>query len=149
GRFVEKKGFEYGIRAFARALADAAGKARLTLIGGGAREGLLRAEVNRLGIAPHVEFAGGLREQELLDVLGRAHVLFAPSVIARDGNRESGLVVVKEASACGAVPIGSRHGGIPEIIDDGETGFLVPERDVDGFAARLALLMRDRALLQR
>src|SRR5262249_4214780 len=127
GRFVEKKGFEYGIRAFARARAETALAARLTLVGGGNREGVLRAEAARLGIESNVEFAGVLRKQEVISVLGRAHVLLAPSVVARDGNRESGLIVVKEASACAAVPIGSLHGGIPEIIDEGETGFLVPE----------------------
>ena len=81
--------------------------------------------------------------------LGTCHVLLAPSVVeAATGNRESGLIVVKEASAAGAVPIGTRHGGIPEIIDDGVTGFLVPERDVDAMADRLLRVMQDPAKCQ-
>jgi colanic acid/amylovoran biosynthesis glycosyltransferase len=58
-------------------------------------------------------------------------------------------MVVKEASACQAVPIGTRHGGIPEIIEDAQTGFLVPERDTEAMADRLSMLLRDRALRER
>jgi len=149
GRFVEKKGFEYGIRAFARALAKGGADAKLTLIGSGEREALLRAEVTRLGLERKVDFAGVLPKQAVAERLQRAHVLLAPSVVGRDGNRESGLIVVKEASACAAVPIGTRHGGIPEIIDDQETGFLVDERDVDAMAERLASLLYEPALRER
>jgi colanic acid/amylovoran biosynthesis glycosyltransferase len=70
-------------------------------------------------------------------------------VVARGGNRESGLIVVKEASACGAVPVGTLHGGIPESIDDGSSGFLVPERDVEAMAERLARLIDDPTLRAR
>ena len=66
--------------------------------------------------------------------------------MAENGDRDSGLIVVKEASACGVVPIGTHHGGIPEIIDDGVTGYVVPERDVDALSERLGRLMADRAL---
>jgi colanic acid/amylovoran biosynthesis glycosyltransferase len=69
--------------------------------------------------------------------------------VDRHGNRESGLIVVKEASACATVPIGTRHGGIPEIIDDGVTGFLVAERDVGSLADRLRRLVTDPALRER
>lgn len=138
GRFVEKKGFEYGIRAFARA---ARGKpARLTLIGGGELEGRLRSVVRELGIEDQVEFAGILEPARVAERLRGADVALAPSVVAEAGNRESGLLSVKEASASSVVPIGSRHGGIPEIIDDGVTGFLVSERDVEALSDRLIRL---------
>jgi colanic acid/amylovoran biosynthesis glycosyltransferase len=69
--------------------------------------------------------------------------------VTADGNRESGLMVVKEASATGVVPIGTYHGGIPEIIEDGRTGFLVPERDVEALAERLGWLVADAELRRR
>ncbi len=75
--------------------------------------------------------------------------LLAPSVVAINGNRDSGLVVAKEASACEVVPIGTYHGGIPEIIDDAETGYLVPERMVDPLADRLTRLLADPELRNR
>jgi colanic acid/amylovoran biosynthesis glycosyltransferase len=83
------------------------------------------------------------------ELLRSSQVLLAPSVVDRHGNRESGLIVVKEASACATVPIGSRHGGIPEIIDDGVTGYLVAERDVASIADRMRRLVREPALRER
>jgi glycosyltransferase involved in cell wall biosynthesis len=139
GRFVDKKGFEYGIEAFAAATRGT--DARLTLIGGGELEGRYRALVSKLGVGDRVEFAGTLTSQKVAERLRDADVLLAPSVVGHGGNRESGLLSVKEASASCVVPVGTRHGGIPEIIDDGVTGFLVPERDAPALAEKLALLL--------
>lgn len=147
GRFVEKKGFEFGVRAFAQATAGLA--ARLILVGSGPREAQLRALVAQLGISERVQFLGALPQTEVAALLQQSSVLLAPSVVAKDGNRESGLIVVKEASACGTVPIGTLHGGIPEIIDDGVTGFLVPERDVAALADRLRRVLTEGDLRSR
>ncbi|MFQ5536252.1 MAG: glycosyltransferase [Gemmatimonadota bacterium] len=144
GRFVEKKGFTYGLRAFARGSRDL--PARLTIVGGGALEPRLRALVQDLGLSDRVEFAGILPHSRVLRLLEQSDILLAPSVVTRRGDRESGLMVVKEAGAAGAVAVGTVHGGIPEIIDDGVTGFLVPERDVAAMAERLRLLLSDEEL---
>jgi glycosyltransferase involved in cell wall biosynthesis len=85
----------------------------------------------------------------LLLVKGDRFGVLAQCVVDAHGDRESGLIVVKEASASHVVPIGTYHGGIPEIIDDGETGFLVLERDVERMSARLATVLNDPALRQR
>jgi colanic acid/amylovoran biosynthesis glycosyltransferase len=147
GRFVEKKGFEYGIRAFARAASTR--RARLTLIGDGELAPRLKRLVRELGIADRVEFAGVVPSDEIARRLQQTDVLLAPSVVAAFGDRESGLLTAKEASASGVPPIGTLHGGIPEIIDDGVTGFLVPERDVAAMADRLGRLLDDPELRQR
>lgn len=149
GRFIEKKGFEYGLRAFARATREVP-RLRLTLIGEGERQPALRDIVRREGIESRVTFTGPLPPDRVAAMLGTTHVLLAPSVVEEaTGNRESGLIVVKEASAAGAVPIGTLHGGIPEIIDDGVTGYLVPERDVDALADRLLRVVRDASHCDR
>jgi colanic acid/amylovoran biosynthesis glycosyltransferase len=148
GRFVEKKGFEYGLRAFAAALARGS-KAELTLVGAGEREGAYRTLIRELGIDEQVRLAGVLAPAQVAQLLAQSDVLLAPSVVAKDGDRESGVIVVKEASASELAVLGTRHGGIPEIIDDGVTGYLVPERDVEALSARLSLLLDDRALLLR
>jgi colanic acid/amylovoran biosynthesis glycosyltransferase len=70
-------------------------------------------------------------------------------VTTMDGDRESGTIAVKEASASGAVPLATWHGGLPEIVEDGRTGFLVPERDVATLADRLDTLLADPGLRQR
>ena len=68
------------------------------------------------------------------------------SVVAANGDRESGILVAKEAGARYVPVIGTYHGGIPEIIDDEKTGFLVPERDSEALAKRLWELIQDPAL---
>lgn len=145
GRFVEKKGFEYGLRAFAEVRGRGV-QAELVLIGGGEREPKLRALVSELGVADSVFFAGVLPSDEVAQLLSESDVLMAPSVVAIDGNRESGLIALKEASACELSVIGTYHGGIPEIIEDGVTGYLVPERDVRSLSDRLERVLADRAL---
>jgi colanic acid/amylovoran/stewartan biosynthesis glycosyltransferase WcaL/AmsK/CpsK len=148
GRLVEKKGFEYGLRAFALA-SRRASNAFLTIVGGGPRRAALERLARTLGVAERVVFAGVLPGHEVAERLSRSDVLLAPSVTARDGNREGSPMVVKEASASQVVPIGTYHGGIPEAIDDGDTGFLVPERDVETLADRLERLAVDPALRAR
>jgi glycosyltransferase involved in cell wall biosynthesis len=148
GRFVEKKGFEYGLAAFAE-VAREEPSLHLTLVGDGERGSALHRLAGSLGVADRVRFAGAVPPDQVAALLAESHVLLAPSVVDREGNRESGLIVVKEASASGAVPIGTLHGGIPEIIDDGVTGYLVRERDSAAIADRLRLLVRNPALRDR
>ncbi len=148
GRFVEKKGMEYGIRAFARALARGA-EGELVIAGGGDRQAKLEELVREQGVEAHVRFAGVLPSSEVAQLMSESDVLLAPSVVDKDGDRESGVIAIKEASACQLAVIGTYHGGIPEIIRDGETGFLVPERDVVSLSDRLYQLLRDRALCER
>lgn len=145
GRFVPKKGFRYGIRAFEK-VARAFPRAMLTLIGSGHQEALLKSIVAALGLENRVQFTGALPPAEVRALLSKSHILLAPSVVDAMGDRESGLIVVKEASASGVIPVGTYHGGIPEIIDDGKTGFLVCERDVDALAQRLETLVANQAL---
>lgn len=148
GRLVEKKGFEFGIRAFALACARGL-HARLTIVGEGERRAKLECLARELGIAERVRFVGGQTNEAVAALMAQSSVLLAPSVVARDGNRESGLIVVKEAAAAGAVPIGTRHGGIPDSIEDGQTGYLVAERDAVHMGERLAQLLSDESLRAR
>jgi glycosyltransferase involved in cell wall biosynthesis len=148
GRLVEKKGFDDGLRAFARASASGL-DAQLAIVGEGELLGKLRRLARELGVASRVRFLGSQSHDRVAELLSRTRVLLAPSRVARDGNRESGLIVVKEASAVGAVPISTWHGGIPDSIDDGGTGFLVAERDVARLSERLVQLFQDEELRLR
>jgi glycosyltransferase involved in cell wall biosynthesis len=148
GRFVEKKGFAYGIRAFALALRGSPVNMRLKIAGDGPMANELAGLVKDLGIGESVEFLGALQHSEIARLLSTSDALLAPSVVARDGDRDSGLLSAKEASACECVPVSTYHGGIPDIVDHGVTGFLVAERDVEGMAARLEML-RDEPGLAR
>jgi colanic acid/amylovoran biosynthesis glycosyltransferase len=145
GRLVEKKGFEYGVQAFAR-VAKSAPNVFLSIVGDGPRRRALEQLVAELGIGDRVKFTGVLASREVGDRLRRSDVMLAPSVTGRDGNREGSPMTVKEASASQVVPVSTYHAGIPEIVDDGVTGFLVNERDVEGLADRLGRLVRDQNL---
>lgn len=139
GRFVAKKGFAYGIRAFA-ALLRAYPAARLVIVGDGPLEAPLRALVGELGIGACVRFTGAVPSTEVVRLVRASSVLLAPSVVDRDGDRESGLIVAKEAGAAGVPVVATVHGGLPEIIEHGVTGLLAQERDVAGLARHLEAL---------
>ncbi|HUT78393.1 MAG TPA: glycosyltransferase, partial [Polyangia bacterium] len=142
GRFVEKKGHVFGIRAAARARAAGA-RLRLVIVGEGPLGGEYRSLARTLGIEDMLELPGALPHVEVKRLLQGAAVLLAPSCVAGNRDRDSGLIVAKEASACGVPVIGTVHGGIPDIVEHGRTGFLVPERDDGAIAGHLASLLGD------
>jgi colanic acid/amylovoran biosynthesis glycosyltransferase len=146
GRFVEKKGIEYAIRAYAPHASD---KVLLDIVGDGPLTQDLRALVTRLSLDRFVSFLGVLHPDEVAKHLSACDMLLAPSVVTRSGDRESGLIVAKEAAACGIPVIATMHGGLPDIVDDGSTGFLVPERDVARLSERVGRLIADPALRRR
>ncbi len=148
GRFTEKKGFRYALRACAQVLNDGI-DAEVVVLGDGDLGPELRRIVAENGIADHVDFRGAVSHDEVAQVLARTDALMTPSVVTRTHDRDSGILVAKEASACGVPVIGTYHGGIPSIIDDGETGFLVPERNVGALADRLTRLLSDDDLRTR
>ncbi|MFZ9880104.1 MAG: glycosyltransferase [Phycisphaerales bacterium] len=138
GRFVEKKGFEHAIRALAAA--GDASAFRLRLIGDGPLRPRLEQVARELGVTDRVEFAGWRTHEEVACAMADADLLLAPSVVARDGDMEGLPLVVIEALATGMPVIGSRHGGIPELVSDGVNGVLCDERDEGALAAALVRL---------
>lgn len=145
GRFVEKKGFEYAIEAFARVLATGV-DATLHVAGDGELRPAYDAIIAKHGIADRVNFLGVLSHEDVLETMLRMDILMCPSVVAANGDRESGILVAKEAGARFIPVIGTWHGGIPEIIEDGETGYLVAERNPAEIAERLEALLRQPEL---
>jgi glycosyltransferase involved in cell wall biosynthesis len=143
GRLVEKKGAEYLVRAMAR-VGRAVPAARLVVIGDGPLRATLEAEAGRT--LQGARFLGRRSPAEVRAWMNRARVFCVPSVTAASGDQEGFGVVFLEAQAMGTPVVSSRSGGIPEAVADGETGFLLPERDVEGLAARIAALLTDPAL---
>ena len=145
GRQVEKKGFEYGIRAFAK-IAGKYGESTLTLIGKGPLQESLQALAAELGVQDKVIFKGSIPSQQMPALLADYDVLVAPCVVAKNNDRDSGLIVLKEAGASAMASIGTFCGGLPEIIDDTKTGYLVGQRDVDKLAESMDALAGDYSL---
>lgn len=139
-RLVEKKGVEYGIRAVAE-LHRAGREVEYAIIGEGPLDRELRALVRELEIADRVRFLGPLDHDEVVSHLGEAHVLVAPSVTAASGDQEGIPNVLKEAMATGIPVVSTLHSGIPELVEDGVSGFLVEERNAPALEKRLAHLM--------
>jgi len=137
GRFVEKKAPMTTLRAFAQATADLP-LARLDFIGDGPLLEPTRALAEELGIAAKLRFHGAQPHNTVRDKLMSTQFFLQHSVTARDGNTEGLPTAIQEAMACGCITVSTRHAGIPEAIDEGETGFLVDEHDEAGFAKAIA-----------
>jgi glycosyltransferase involved in cell wall biosynthesis len=139
GRLVEKKGTKVLIDAIARIAG-----AKLAIIGDGPLRKTLEEQARELG--DRVRFLGELPSDDVANWMRRAAVLAAPSVTAADGDAEGLPNVVVEAAASGLPVVGTRHSGIPEAIEEGVTGLLVPEGDAGALAARLADLLGSESL---
>jgi colanic acid/amylovoran biosynthesis glycosyltransferase len=138
-RLVEKKGVEYGIRAVA-ALKDSGRKVAYRIVGDGPLRSELESLGEKLGLGDSLRFSGDQDHGQVVEALREADVLVAPSVTARSGDQEGIPNSLKEAMATGLPVVSTLHSGIPELVDDGTSGFLVPERDVETLAERLAFL---------
>ncbi len=134
-------GHEYLLRAFAKASADS--DTRLLIVGGGSLRTSLEKLAKDLRIISKVEFAGPVPHREVPTYFNKIDILVNPSL------RESFGVSVLETSACERPVIVSNIGGLPEVVQDGVTGFLVPPRDVEALAEKLQLLIKDAGLRQR
>jgi colanic acid/amylovoran biosynthesis glycosyltransferase len=97
----------------------------------------------------HVRPDPSRRAHQVRDLLRDASVVTTPSRTAADGDAESLLLVNLEAQASGRPVVTTRHGGIPEYVDDGTSALLVPEGDADALAAALIRVLEDDALATR
>ncbi len=143
-RLIAKKGVATSLRAFARLAADWP-EAELVIAGEGPMEAELRALTGELGIGERVRFVGFLDEEELERLLRESHVFLHPSEGA-DGDVEGVPNAMLEAMASGLPVVATRHGGIPEVIEDGVNGMLVAERDDAGLARGIERLLGDAEL---
>ena len=90
----------------------------------------------------HIHLAGPLPSAEIKELMNKAHIFLLASVTASDGDQEGIPVSLKEAMATGLPVISTRHSGIPELVQDGISGLLVPERDVDALAEKCEYLIQ-------
>lgn len=148
GRLVEKKGL--GDLLTACALLAAEGREfRCVIAGTGALEQQLRQQVDELDLAGVVELAGPLSQARVRELIGGSAVLAAPSVVGRDGNQDGLPTVLLEAMALGTPCVSTPVTGIPEVLQDGLTGLLVPQHDPPALAAALGRLIDDAPLRVR
>lgn len=136
GRFVEKKGWIYAIEAVA-GLIKSGWKVKYSIVGDGELRDDIEKKITECGIQDSVALLGWCEHEEITRLLEKAHILLAPSATASNGDQEGIPNVIKEAMAMGLPVISTWHSGIPELIEDGISGYLVPERDVEALIDRL------------
>ena len=142
GRLVEKKGFETLIDA-ARVLRDGGLEVAVAILGDGPLRRPLEALVERNRLSGTVTLPGWVSPTGLRAWFESAAMLVAPSNRSTDGDMEGLPTVLIEAAALGMPLVGTRHAGIPEIVLDGETGLLVPEREPGALAAAIGALLEN------
>ena len=148
GRLVEKKGIEYAIFAIAK-VAKSYPNIEFNIIGDGELKKRFVKIIKELNIADKVNLKGWRNQKEIIDILDETHIFVAPSVTASDGNQDAPVNTLKEAMAMGLPVIGTLHGGIPELIEDGISGFLVPERAPSAIADKLIYLIQHPEIWQQ
>ena len=142
GHFIEKKGFEYALHAVAKLRKDGY-RFSYTIIGSG-RLGLKYIDLTKkLGIENEVIFHDPVPNSKIIHFLENSDILLTPSVTARGGNKEGIPNIIKEAMAVGLPVISTFYGGIPELVRDGVSGFLVSERDPEALYEKLSFLIQN------
>ena len=128
GRLIQKKGLPLTFRAFAVFLQQYP-NATLTIAGEGPLLDELQGLARELGIEHRVSFTGFISQERLREIYHRSHIFVHPSQTGYDGNQEGIPNSMLEAMATGLPVFATVHGGIPEAIENGVTGILVPERN--------------------
>ena len=146
GAFREKKGIPCALEALGKLQHEVA--LEITIIGDAGEESRSHEEKRRIlevirrhGLEPRVQMLGFQPHTRLLEEAYRHHVFLSPSIHAEDGDSEGGAPVsIIEMAASGMPVVSTTHCDIPEVITDGRSGLLAPERDVAGLVERLAWL---------
>ena len=145
GRLIPKKGFGDLIRACA--LLSERGKSfRCEIIGEGPLENELRRQIDELRLQNNVELPGAKPQTQLRGRLAAANVFVLPSVIDPDGGMDNLPTVIMEAMATGLPVVSTNIGGIPEMVIENETGFLVQPGDAAAMADAIETVINDCSL---
>jgi colanic acid/amylovoran biosynthesis glycosyltransferase len=144
GRLAEKKGHEYAIQAVAQIVRKNKNlNIQYRIAGDGVLRNRLESLVCKLGMENYIKFLGDVEKKAVIALYQQADIFLLSSVTASDGDQEGIPVVLMEALAAGLPVIATDHSGIPELIKDGKTGFLVPEKDISALAKALDYVLEN------
>lgn len=146
-RAVEKKGLDVLLKALARLPGDL--DWRWTHIGGGELLPALQEQAVALGIGHRLAWLGALAQDEVLARYRASDLFVLPCRIAADGDRDGLPNVLVEAQSQGLCCVSTGVSGVPELIEDGETGLLVPPEDAEALARALGRAMTDPGMRRR
>jgi len=144
-RLIEKKGVHYGIQAVAK-LVGRYPEIEYKIVGDGPLRNQLQHLIDQVGMEGNIELLGWKSHDDTLRFMKQADILLAPSTTSEDGDQEGIPVALMEALAVGLPVVSTSHSGICELIQDGRSGFLLPERDIDALTEKLEYLIRNRQI---
>ena len=137
-RLVEKKGIPSSIMAFKKVVTNCDNyKLEYNIIGDGEKKGEYKRLIAEQGLKGQVNLLGLKSQEEIIKIIYDSHIFILPSVTANDGDMEGTPVSIMEAMATAMPVISTYHSGIPELIKDGVSGFLVPEKNIELLADKI------------
>lgn len=148
GRFIEKKAPDLTIKAFA-AISRSFPNAKLEMVGDGPELEKCRMLSMELGVSEKVIFHGNRSHRFVMELMARATIFMQHSIVAGNGDQEGAPTSIQEAMSSGACVISTQHAGIPDLIEDGITGLLVKENDLDAYTYALNRAMLHPSFCKR
>lgn len=145
-RLIPKKGVATSLRAFAIFKKDHP-QAKFYIAGKGPLQPELEMLAAGLGIFKDVHFIGFLSQPKLMELYASSHLFLHPSEMPPDKNQEGVPNSILEAMATGLPVAATQHGGIPEAVEHGRTGWLVPEEDHVALANAMQEITRSPRVL--
>ncbi len=147
-RLVEKKGLPYLLQA-CRGLLDQGYDFDCRIVGEGPLRPVLEQQIRDLALTDRVQLWGSETHEHVIEMYRHATVMVLPSIVAENGDRDGIPNVLVEALHIGVPVVSTPVSGIPELINPGENGLLVPERDSAALARAMARLLDDLLLRER
>ena len=142
GRFDETKGQHLSILAFNKVFKKN-NQTRMVMVGDGHLLESCKILVKAFNLEDQISFKGSLAQQEIAYLMKQARVLIQHSVTTSENDREGTPVAILEAALSGLPVVSTFHGGIPDVIVDGENGFLVNEGDIDATVEAVLKLLNN------
>lgn len=144
GRLTPRKGIHRVIEALHHLVAEGR-DLRLDIVGEGEQRAELEFLVQDYGLEDRVRFLGARPHSDIRALLEKSHIFIAASMTSATGGTDAPVNTIKEAMAIGVPTCATRHGGIPELVEEGTTGALAREDDPVDLAAALKRLLAAEA----
>lgn len=119
---------------------------KLTMVGDGELRGNINEYIRQYKLEPYVLLKGALSQEEVRDILNYTDVFVMPGIYDRNERAETQGLVIQEAQAMEVPVIVSDAGGMKYGVLDGETGFVVKEKDIEGFVKKIEILLTDKVM---
>lgn len=148
GRLIKLKGQSFALQVVHK-LKELGVIVNLKLVGDGVEFENLKSDATSYGIESQVTFYGAKNQIAILDLFHKSDLFLMTSITDEFGRAEGQGLVTAEAQSTGLPALGFNSGGVPETILNGQTGFVVEEKDVDAMVEKIMMFANDRDLLQR